>query len=545
MKVRASVLASFLFATLASQFAWGNFTPSPAAPFADPPPSITVIGRIIAGTTAINGVADKSASVQLQDTVSKALLALQGGSVSATADKTTGAFTLNLATPLSGGAHIQFLVNGAPAAVGGDSSPTKLDIAAPPSITIIGRIVEGTTAITGIAADKTASVQVQDMDSKALLALQGSAVSAPADKTTGVFTLNLAEPLYSGERVQFLVNAAPAAVGGGDTATELDIHALGDWGRVRANFALGAVLSFDNSFQLYNTSSTSTSSSSNTSQATLFLDFNLEKNWVWAGVAPDPKDATKLKPTRRVLFSTYFEGRLTSVPVSVCPSSTAATTTPPAAAAYRPEAASGTPASSSSTSSSSCGSGTSGTDALTTFLSSAKSAELQGGAYLPILTSVWSFQNAPNALFIAPLARVGFITPTGSTTSGSTSVQSVNNSNFYNFYGFGARVGHFKMSNSHNIAPELMSYFDVMFGRYSNLDTLQATPTGTVSVRRWRVAIEGALKVPSTPLILGVSANIGQNLTGPPTVQATKDDLRFFIGAKFDVGKLLAKIPGF
>jgi len=43
--------------------------------------------------------------------------------------------------------------------------------------------------------------------------------------------------------------------------------------------------------------------------------------------------------------------------------------------------------------------------------------------------------------------------------------------------------------------------------------------------------------------VLGVSANIGQNLSGVATMTAAKDDLRFFIGAQFDVGKLVAKLP--
>jgi hypothetical protein len=244
------------------------------------------------------------------------------------------------------------------------------------------------------------------------------------------------------------------------------------------------------------------------------------------------------------MFTTFFETRLTSIPVSVCQNTAPTTTTTPTAGslALRP-AATTTPTS--TTSSSPCNGSATGADALSTFLNSAKSAELQGGAYLPILTSVWSYQGTPNALFIAPIARVGFLTPTGSTTSGSTSVQPVNTSNFYNFYAFGSRVGHYTLSSDKNSAPELQTYLDVMWGRYSNLETLEQGPNGVGSVRRWRLAIEGVLKVPSTPLVLGVSANIGQNLNGPPTVLAAKDDLRFFIGAKFDIGKVLAKLPQF
>ena len=185
-------------------------------------------------------------------------------------------------------------------------------------------------------------------------------------------------------------------------------------------------------------------------------------------------------------------------------------------------------------------------DNFSTFLSSAKSAEIQGGAYLPILTSVWSYQNGPNALFIGPIARVGFITPTDSVTTAGSNTQAVNAGQVYNFYSFGARFGHFKLSSDRNSDPELLSYVDVMWGRYSNLESLVAGTDGTAIVeRRWRIVIEGLLKVPSTPLVLGMSANIGQNLLGAPIAQSAKDDVRFFIGAKFDVGKIMAKLPAF
>jgi len=49
------------------------------------------------------------------------------------------------------------------------------------------------------------------------------------------------------------------------------------------------------------------------------------------------------------------------------------------------------------------------------------------------------------------------------------------------------------------------------------------------------------LKVPSTPLVIGFSANLGQTSVGVNTSSVSKraaDDLRFLIGAKFDVGKI-------
>ncbi len=72
------------------------------------------------------------------------------------------------------------------------------------------------------------------------------------------------------------------------------------------------------------------------------------------------------------------------------------------------------------------------------------------------------------------------------------------------------------------------------------------------------------IPLPSVPLTIGFSANLGQNFFGPPVNYcgfnpcsltgpsapvvggtAAKDDLRFFIGTQFDVGKLAAKLPSF
>jgi hypothetical protein len=44
---------------------------------------------------------------------------------------------------------------------------------------------------------------------------------------------------------------------------------------------------------------------------------------------------------------------------------------------------------------------------------------------------------------------------------------------------------------------------------------------------------------------MGFSANVGQNLSRAAWARAAGDDLRFFFGAKFDVGNLLGKIPLF
>lgn len=100
------------------------------------------------------------------------------------------------------------------------------------------------------------------------------------------------------------------------------------------------------------------------------------------------------------------------------------------------------------------------------------------------------------------------------------------------------------MTNSRDEAPETLSYLDFTFGRFSNLESLVQTSTLAASRERlWRISAEGVLKIPSTPLIIGMSANVGMSNPGAPkVVRAAGDDLRFLFGAKFDVSKILAKV---
>lgn len=77
---------------------------------------------------------------------------------------------------------------------------------------------------------------------------------------------------------------------------------------------------------------------------------------------------------------------------------------------------------------------------------------------------------------------------------------------------------------------------DIAWGRFSNLETLLENGNHT---RLNRISLKGLLKVPSTPLVVGFSANIGTDHGINPShiTQKAEDDLRCLIGAKFDVGK--------
>jgi hypothetical protein len=156
----------------------------------------------------------------------------------------------------------------------------------------------------------------------------------------------------------------------------------------------------------------------------------------------------------------------------------------------------------------------------------------------------WIWQNAPNALFVAPIAKIGFITPTDT----DTTAQPVNPQQFYKYYEWGGRLGHYKLPLDRDEAPELINYVDVTVGRFSNLETLVPVDdtTGlTRPVRQYRVAIEGVFAIPATPLVVGFSANIGQRLAHAPQIQTADDDLRFFFGVRYDLSILFSKLPQF
>src|SRR5262249_4534050 len=137
-------------------------------------------------------------------------------------------------------------------------------------------------------------------------------------------------------------------------------------------------------------------------------------------------------------------------------------------------------------------------------------------------------------------------------------VTTVNTNDFYNFYGYGLRTGHYALAGKcerslqgdiipekcdDNHAPELVSYLDFILGRFSNLETFTQGPNNSIlKTRLYRVNLEGLLKIPATPMSIGFSANIGQIEVGRGSrviTQRAGDDLRFFFGTKFDVGKLM------
>lgn len=349
-----------------------------------------------------------------------------------------------------------------------------------------------------------------------------------------------------------------AGAGGGNESqpkTETQDAPDYDWGRVRAYFAGGVVFSKDRE---------------DFSKNDIFLDFTLDKNYL-----------TTNKEHKGLLwakdFNTFFDARLTSIPVAQ-PSPSASPTASPS------PAASPTPTASPTTASTPCT-----TPECDNFINSKKAALMQAGIYIPLYGKKTSWKKQTkladgtriwerNALFIAPLFKGGIQTIVG---NGQTAeADRFGRDDVFNFFSYGFMVGHFRVptstvlcdydasgtmidtddqctdknpghrieDSSHRIyklvrntdyAPELLSWLTLSRGRWESFEnqihTGQKDFFGNEIIwrqRPWRYEALGRLKIPSSPMIVGFDGNFGQ---GP-------DDLRFFFGVRFDIGKLIGKV---
>ncbi|MCU1283934.1 MAG: hypothetical protein JWO13_284 [Acidobacteriales bacterium] len=381
---------------------------------------------------------------------------------------------------------------------------------------IITRVSEGVTTLSGLATPTTSGANGNETKVRVMVDGVAADLKNPSASLTtdsnGFFSVELANPLNAGQAIsvqQALSNPAPG-VTKVVSSPVTQVVSLTDWGRVRAYFTSGILSSREReSF----------------SKQDLFLSFSLDKTW--RRLKNDSAETTGSP----VGINTFFESRLTAVPVAVTDNASGGTGTG--------------------------GSSTNNTAAsLDSFLVSRKAALFQMGAYFPVVTARWEYNGAPNGLFIAPLAKVGFETPTeaiqqpatGATAATGVTITPVSNERFYVFSAYGVRLGHYKMASTENQAPELISHLDIFVGRFSNLETTMTLNGTDFRKRLLRAGMEGLLKVPSTPLVIGFSANL--RLQGTPSSSGVvknfaKDDLRFLFGTKFDVGKLVAKIRGF
>jgi len=416
--------------------------------------------------------------------------------------------------------------------------------------------------------------------------LAAAALQPVTTGPAGEFTAQLASPLIAGYYV-YVSQVSPAGAINSAVATVTAATAAPpgyDWGRVRAYFTLGALLSQqDNQF----------------SHADTFLDFQLDKTYALMGNI-DETGNHSWKPG----LNSFFETRLTALPVAVqsCPTittTTTSTTTPAttsSSTALSPNCASAsttaTPTTTATTTTT--GTTTAAPDQTTAFLNSQKSARLLFGVYIPFQLDRWSLQDkdssgnavtTPYALFIGPLIKTGFDTSINGLNQtqqgGSTpsAVQAVGNSNeFYKFYDFGFRLGHVQLSGQSNKAHEIISYLDVTWGRFSNMasllcpasayqgnDTCNTSPlttsmtssgttttTSTILPLPWahdyRLNVEGLLEIPGTNgFSIGFSTNVAAK-GGQPSTSVVhirpQDDLRFLFAYNCDISKIAAKLAG-
>ena len=368
-------------------------------------------------------------------------------------------------------------------------------------------------------------------------------------QSNGTFSLTLAEPLSEEERVR-IVQILPPGTSFPDKSDALNlaysqlitVPSVADWGRVRADFAAGLLMTNNNQLNAADTG--------NFTQVHEFLDMNIEKYWTLPGcylqfVGQCVRQYFELNPVTERIESTYetnpekwwsrhhpgvssyFEGRLTAIPVASAASSTASTS------------GSSNPTGSGSSSSSSSGSSSSSASSLlsSNLLTTAQTARFGAGIYLPAIMQRWYWHAQPNALFIAPLAKVGFDSVTSPTTinvpagtPGASSSGTITLEPLFNSWGFGGRLGHYLLSRSENKAPETESHVDVAFGPYSNLQSYicHQTPTDKVMVTTTTTA-SGAPT--TTTSYLYVSANGYSTTTGYPGSSCAEDYPAYYAAA--------------
>ncbi|MBM3811022.1 MAG: hypothetical protein FJW20_05250 [Acidimicrobiia bacterium] len=146
----------------------------------------------------------------------------------------------------------------------------------------------------------------------------------------------------------------------------------------------------------------------------------------------------------------------------------------------------------------------------------------------------WKFDGRENALFFAPLARFQVLaTPTGPVKVDKDGRESpALFRRLHTMHSYGLRFGHFLLDpRRQTVAPELISFLDVALGQFTNFRRADRPVP-------WRAELGGRFKIPQSPFYIGFNANIGFKGKDDPAT----DDLRFFVGTRFDISKLLSRI---
>jgi hypothetical protein len=345
------------------------------------------------------------------------------------------------------------------------------------------------------------------------------------------FSLTLAEPLAEEEKFRIVQILPPGTVFpdqkqalGRAFSQPITVPSVADWGRVHADFVAGLLTTNNNQI--------GSTDSGTFTQAHQFIALNVEKGWLLPGCYLQRNDEclrqTYLKhgknhdqPIYKAEpqpwweryhpgITTYFEGRLTAIPVTTVSSSSTTT------------------GSTSTTSSAS-------TLLTSNFLTNAQTARFGVGFYAPTLLQRWNWHGVPNALFVAPLAKVGFDSVTGATTvnvpagtPGASATGTVTLEPLFNLWGYGGRVGHFNLSRSENKSPETESYIDIIYGPYSNLQSYicKVTPADKVTVATTSTTTPAT----TTTSTLFVGANGYPGVTGYPGSSCAADYPSYYAG---------------
>lgn len=446
-------------------------------------------------------------------------------------DKTTGTFSVALSAPLRANQTVEVVGGGV---TGAAMETGAFDIAA----YLQPAIFDGAKTIHGYLRDMTgvSSVRVKvqrsnlenDVQRQQLLQLK-----ATSDfDSNGQFTVTLDQPVVAGQVV-----TAEAATSSGEPSTSGESPAVtvtdpGSWGRARAYFAGGVVFSKDHD---------------DFSRQDLSLAFVIDKGWLQKAdfkLGADPAerqrqldrlpvrkaecqqrpesrrrtaaedvecdyvnsltDAALKKETRakgRMTFrglNSFFDARLTALPVATSDDD---------------ETAPGK------------------------FVDSRKGAVVQIGAYAPFFgpQTSWMHEGAVNALFIAPVFRVGIQTIVGDGTGKPTVNAKGEPDDVFHFWSAGFGIGHQKLSGTTNQTPEVISYLHVTWGKSEAFDYLKDPNDPGSIVRNRRTMVEGRLKIPSTAMQIGFDANLGDG----------HDDVRFVFGTRFDIGELFGRLKAF
>jgi hypothetical protein len=154
----------------------------------------------------------------------------------------------------------------------------------------------------------------------------------------------------------------------------------------------------------------------------------------------------------------------------------------------------------------------------------------EGGLYVPFIPSMfqWTFQGLDNALYIAPIAKAGFMTVDNA--DGNSDQAGV-----YKFMGAGGRIGHMEIKNEPGNAPDSIFWVDTVFGRY---DVYRQRTVGVDNEKfHNRIDVSGYFKIPASPFFFTFGGNFATNPR-----DRVKSDARFAFGARIDITRIFGQM---